>query len=482
MLDTRACQHSRSPVDSKRMEIRIPEKFLAHIAPLIGNEMEQSEFRKAVLRPLPKTLRANLNKQSATDWHLMAKELGLVLAPLPFLLSNGYQLESGKDAGKLLEHRMGFFYLQEAASMIPVEVLSRLCPDARRILDLCAAPGSKTTQIATRFPKTTHIVANEPSASRLSVLVANLLRFGIGNVVCSNQDGCNFGAALPEYFDAILVDAPCSGEGTIRKDRQALRGWNRKRFKKITRVQEQLLESAFASTAPGGAIVYSTCALSSEENQDIALRFIENHADELEVYDLGQVIPELEKSITPEGFLWVAPHHYDTGGFFVASFRKAGQRSDAGNEVDGEAGESGNTELSKRLEDHYGVDLSEIGGSLVHRGSTTYLQPSAASSLNERIRLNRPGIKVAETKAGETHIHQEFGMVHGAAFKRGFIEVDRDEARHFLYGGVLDYDASALGDNQILMRYRGQPLGFAVWSKDRFTNLLGPSFVQQRVD
>ncbi|CCK02975.1 Ribosomal RNA small subunit methyltransferase F [Cronobacter sakazakii 701] len=137
-----------------------------------------------------------------------------------------------------------------------------------RVMDVAAAPGSKTTQIAALMQNQGFILANEYSASRVKVLHANISRCGIHNVGLTHFDGRVFGAALPEQFNAILLDAPCSGEGVVRKDPDALRNWSPQSNQEIAATQRELIESAFHALAPGGTLVYSTCTLNREENQE----------------------------------------------------------------------------------------------------------------------------------------------------------------------------------------------------------------------
>ncbi|STV39764.1 ribosomal RNA small subunit methyltransferase F [Klebsiella pneumoniae subsp. ozaenae] len=151
---------------------------------------------------------------------------GWQLAPVPWC-AEGFWIEREDDdalpLGSTAEHLSGLFYIQEASSMLPVAALFADNRQPERVMDVAAAPGSKTTQIAARMGNAGGILANEFSASRVKVLHANISRCGISNVALTHFDGRVFGAALPETFDAILLDAPCSGEGVVRKDADALK-------------------------------------------------------------------------------------------------------------------------------------------------------------------------------------------------------------------------------------------------------------------
>lgn len=166
------------------------------------------------------------------------------------------------------------------------------------------------------------IVANEYSASRVKVLHANISRCGVKNAALTHFDGRVFGAALPESFDAILLDAPCSGEGVVRKDPDAMSNWSPQSVAEIAATQRELIDSAFHALAPGGVMVYSTCTLNAQENQQVVRWLLDTYGDAVSVEPLGALFPGADKALTAEGFLHVFPQIYDSEGFFVARLRK----------------------------------------------------------------------------------------------------------------------------------------------------------------
>ncbi len=206
--------------------------------------------------------------------------------------------------------------------MLPVSALFAGRETPRRVLDVAAAPGSKTTQIAALMGNQGGIVANEYSASRVKVLHANISRCGVKNTALTHFDGRVFGAALPESFDAILLDAPCSGEGVVRKDPDAMSNWSPESVTSIAQTQWELIDSAFHALAPGGVMVYSTCTLNAQENQQVVHQLLATYGDAVSVEPLGELFPQAQLALTPEGFLHVFPQIYDSEGFFVARLRK----------------------------------------------------------------------------------------------------------------------------------------------------------------
>lgn len=184
------------------------------------------DFVAACQRPLRRSIRVNTLKISVGAFLDLVSSYGWQLTPVPWC-EEGFWIERDDEEslplGSTAEHLSGLFYIQEASSMLPVAALFADGNQPERVMDVAAAPGSKTTQIAARMNNRGAILANEFSASRVKVLHANISRCGIHNVALTHFDGRVFGAALPEAFDAILLDAPCSGEGVVRKDPDALK-------------------------------------------------------------------------------------------------------------------------------------------------------------------------------------------------------------------------------------------------------------------
>lgn len=165
-------------------------------------------------------------------------------------------------------------------------------------------------------------MANEYAASRVKVLFGNLMRCGVGNMALTNFDARVFGGWLPERFDAILLDAPCSGEGSLRKDADAMKNWSLDSIADIASTQKDLIESAFHALKAGGTLVYSTCTLNHEENQGVVSHLLETFGDAIEPVSSEGLFEGSEKSLTSDGHIHVYPQIYDCEGFFIAKFKK----------------------------------------------------------------------------------------------------------------------------------------------------------------
>ena len=287
-------------------------------------------FRKYCLSFLRRSLRVNTLKITMPKLKARLKKRGWILTPVPWCKEGFFiEHETGRrDAGNTLEHQLGYFYIQEAASMIPPLALNP--KPGELILDMASSPGSKTTQIAQMMKNKGLIVANDVVGIRMMPLCVNLTRLGITNTITTLMHGQQFNN-IPEHFDRVLIDAPCSGTGTIRKSVKTIRMWNPKVLKALSNVQKKLLQAAFNATKPGGTVVYSTCSLEPEENEGVVSDFLnKNKNASLEKITLPGLIsskpvtefnntkynPEVKKILR----LW--PQDNDSEGFFVCKIVK----------------------------------------------------------------------------------------------------------------------------------------------------------------
>ena len=219
---------------------------------------------------------------------------------------NGYIYSGDITPGKHPLHSAGLYYIQEPSAMSPVAVLKPEPGD--RVLDLCAAPGGKSTQIAGYLKGKGLIVSNEPVASRAKILSENIERMGIKNAVVTNEMPDRLSGFFPEYFDKILVDAPCSGEGMFRKNPEAIEEWSLSAVESCAVRQSHIIESADKMLRPGGMLCYSTCTFSKKEDEEVRDSFLNKHPE----YTL----------ITSEKLY---PHSSEGEGHFYALFKKEGE-------------------------------------------------------------------------------------------------------------------------------------------------------------
>lgn len=282
-------------------------RFSDYIQNTFGFSPAEAEgIIESMKKPIGKSIRVNTRKITLENFKLHAVEQGWELTetaiPEVFLIDRD---DTTIALGNTLEHIAGWFYIQEVAAAHPPYLLKKhIANHPEKILDMCASPGGKTTQLADYFPEAL-IIANEVNRTRTPQLFDNLDRMGYDNIAVVSCDG-RFFQNFPDFFDAVLLDAPCSGEGTAFRDGSIVDHWHEKNIDRIAKLQKQLMETAEAVTAPGGTLSYSTCTLNVMENEEV-------------------IDSRLQKKSTPLTELFRKrfwPHIEHTGGFFASIFQK----------------------------------------------------------------------------------------------------------------------------------------------------------------
>ncbi len=239
-------------------------------------DLELDLLLEAYERSLPEGFRVNTLKLSEEEVLQRLKEKGFKIKKIPWA-RYGYVAENGEDLGKTIEHMLGLIYMQGPISMAPVEVLDP--KPGEIVLDLCAAPGSKSTQIAQLLEGRGVVVANDISYDRIKALSSNLQRFGVLNCVITLADGRRYPKFARNLFDKVLIDAPCSSLGIISKDWGIAKSWSLKLVDRLSKLQQQLILAGYDCLKPGGVLVYSTCTLTIEENEFVVNSLLEKRED-----------------------------------------------------------------------------------------------------------------------------------------------------------------------------------------------------------
>ena len=305
--------------------ITIPEEFKIYFKQVYDDSIF-ALFEQLSSESLT-TIRVNTLKTNPDISTERLNQIGYSLRPLPFS-GDAYQVTiEPRLVSKTLEHFLGHFYIQSPASMLPPIVLDPKPDDA--VLDIAAAPGSKTTQLAQMMNNQGMIAANEWDGKRIKTLSHNLDRIGVLNSAMINMAGERIGNLVTDFFDKALVDAPCSALGVIHKAPQAVQ--NISRLSQFAYIQERLLISAIKSVKPGGTIVYSTCTIAPEENEQVVQRILRQYPVQLESIQIPgdfTVMPgftryqsetfdaELEKTVR------VLPNEFNPESFYIAKFTK----------------------------------------------------------------------------------------------------------------------------------------------------------------
>ncbi len=291
----------------------LPEAFTLRMKTQLGPDTDA--FLAALAAPHVRGLRLNPRKLLFP----MEEPTGL-LAPIPWE-PNGYGLAQDSGAGAHPLHEAGAYYLQEPTAMIPARVLSPR--PGERVLDLCAAPGGKATQLAEMLEGQGLLVANEPVPSRAQVLARNVERMGVACALLTCAQPETLAKAWPDVFDAVLVDAPCSGEGMFRRHPETRLEWNAGSPAGCAARQKRILASAYAMLAPGGRLVYSTCTFSPEENEQVIAWFVNAYGD-MEPAPFFVPTGDGQCLSSTDGMLRLYPHQVAGEGHFVALLRKRG--------------------------------------------------------------------------------------------------------------------------------------------------------------
>ncbi|MGI6606628.1 MAG: RsmF rRNA methyltransferase first C-terminal domain-containing protein [Peptococcia bacterium] len=252
--------------------MRLPEKFTAEMKSLLADEWVP--FYQAWEEGVPyQGLRVNTLKISCADF---LARTGFALKPVPWT-TDGFYLCGEERPAKHPYYQAGIYYLQEPSAMSPAACLGVKPGD--KVLDLCAAPGGKSTQLAAALQGKGLLVSNDNSAERVKALVWNLEHWGATNAVVTNEEPARLAEVFPAFFDKILVDAPCSGEGMFRKDPRAVKSWSTYNSELCSAMQKDILAQAVRMLKPGGRIVYSTCTFSVRENEEVMAHFLAEHPD-----------------------------------------------------------------------------------------------------------------------------------------------------------------------------------------------------------
>lgn len=391
----------------------LPELFLERMRSQLGTEYPA--FLRSLERPRAVALRLNPLKGEAPA-------LPFVTAPVPWE-PMGFYYDPEQRPGLHVYHEAGVYYLQEASAMAPAALLDP--QPGEKICDLCAAPGGKSTQIAGRLLGRGLLLCNEINPKRAKILSRNIERLGVANAVVTNESPAALAQRLPGFFDRVLVDAPCSGEGMFRKEEAAITDWSPETVEMCARRQAEILASAAKLLRPGGRLVYSTCTFAPQEDEDAVAAFLEAHPD---------FVPEPADApwFTQSGpamyRLW--PHKLLGEGHFAAVLRKLGQEEEA---LLSPAGQK----LPKQWEGfarELGIHLPP--GRAEQFGDTLWWVPAGMPEL-DRLKVLRPGLELGQVKKDRFEPAHALALWLGKCSREVSFPPDSDAIRDYLHGQVL---------------------------------------------
>lgn len=462
-------------------ETALPGAFMERMQRLLGGEYEA--FLASYGQERQYGLRRNLLKGTEEEF----------INRMPFPLEKiswareGYYYDAAVQPGRHALHEAGAYYIQEPSAMAAVAAL--VPKPGERILDLCAAPGGKSTQIAGRMQGRGLLVSNEVIGERARILSQNVERMGVtGCVVCSEKPE-RIAALFPAFFDRVLVDAPCSGEGMFRKEEAAREEWSPEAVQMCAERQAAILEEAAKTVRPGGVLVYSTCTFSPEENEGTVSAFLRTH----EEYNIEET--ELEGTLSQGRAAWIGqpaagightmriwPHLQRGEGHYIARLRKRG--STAGDlreqkaEQKGDSGKgmwqvTGDKKLCKLVEGFLWDDLEIDGawmerhpGQVVRFGDQIYLVPEEMISL-AGMKVLRPGLQIATEKKNRLEPAHALARSLLPADSGRFYGLTEQEALAYLRG-----ESIVCGEQKgwMVVSYGGYALGFGKASGGQIKN------------
>ena len=391
---------------------QLPEAFLLKMQELLGEEFGQYlESFKEEWKP---GLRVNTLKLSPGE---LAELVPWNLEPVPWA-DNGFYYDGPLD-GEVLRpskhpaYYAGLYYLQEPSAMTPAAMLPVVPGD--RVLDLCAAPGGKSTELASKLKGRGMLVSNDISYSRARALLKNLELAGAANICVTSEVPEKLAGVWPEFFDKILVDAPCSGEGMFRRDEDMVKDWNEKGPEYYVPIQRQILSQAAAMLRPGGYMLYSTCTFSVEEDEENVAYVLEEFPQmQLCCLDLDKV-PGACGGFGLSGCMRRFPHRLKGEGHFLALMRKKGW-DDGGKEIlpPMDSGTAGKRVRAVEKEKELDAFLRQSGAEwdygriVIHQDNAYYLPEGLAWNLP--LRFLRTGLFLGELKKGRFEPSQALAM------------------------------------------------------------------------
>ena len=446
----------------------------------------------------PSAVRVNLLKSSNSDWDIetWAERYGWQTSRIPFSTTSRQILSSQTPPGQTLEHRLGYYYVQDAASILPVSLFST-STTPKLVLDMAASPGGKTTQLVDHNLDQDFVIANDSSASRLSALRTVIQIWGSANQAITNFAGERLGDWFPQTFDRILLDAPCSMESLRVSASHPPRPITADERGRLASRQLALLVSAAKALKPGGELVYSTCTLAPEEDEAVVNALVELAPNAFQIdkfpYDTPQAPglkafmdqtfhPSLENS-------WrVWPHIFETNGFFAVRLTKLADFSPGGAQAPARPfTATGFVPVSQRqladfesqIEDLYGISLTtqlnRISLALHQRGDSLHLVPKAYIDHFQTLPFHSLGMPFGKVFHGKLSLSVDLINRFGDLFKANTWIIPPEMVSQWLSGQDLrnlDFHELKMGTVVIVRDELGRNLGAGKLSANRLRNLL----------
>ena len=441
-------------------ELKLSEEYLNRMRDLLGEE-EFSAYLKSFDEERLYGLRVNTAKVTPEAFPEL---VSWDLKPVPWI-PNGFYYEGTERPAKDPYYYAGLYYLQEPSAMTPAMLLPVEPGD--RVLDLCGAPGGKSTELGIKLAGKGVLISNDISNSRAKALLKNLELWGISNICVTSETPDKLADVFGPWFDKILIDAPCSGEGMFRKDDDMVKSYEERGPEYYSEIQKEITDQAVRMLAPGGLLLYSTCTFSRCEDEEIICHILENH-QEMELIRLP-LFEGASGGIGLDGCIRLFPHKIKGEGHFISLLRKNGggaERTAAGSRERSRTEPQGKKApaLPTELTDFLALMKREFDGSriMIKNDSVYYLPENFVPA--KELRYLRTGLLLGELKNKRFEPGQALAMtLHAEEFRQTISwKKEDDRVIRYLKGETISLTPEeGPVKGWCLVCVDGYPLGFA---------------------
>lgn len=470
--------------------MNLPDEFIANMSDVLKIEMD--EFIKSYDDKSYSGLRVNTSKISVADFMKIAP---YKLEPVSYI-DNGFYIDDADAWCKHPYYYAGLYYIQEPSAMLPANRL--FVKEGAKVLDLCAAPGGKSTELITKDVSV--LVSNDISFTRTIPLVKNLEMTGRSNLFVTCEDPSKLSNFFMGYFDSILVDAPCSGEGMFRKDPSLIKSWEKRKPCEYVEIQKKIIDNAYKMLAPGGYLMYSTCTFSPLEDE-LVIKYLLDKYDDINIEKIESIHGEIlgyddyvKGDIRLGKCVHILPHRVKGEGHFMSLLKKSDIYDDLENiDIKTDKISSKNNRVKKHLK--YGELPDAVTDFLCHinkdmrdkvekakyliddKGFVYMLPIGYEDCIIKGIRYVRTGILVGETdKKGKFKPHTGFALSLKSCEFDNVISFDVNDINtiKYLKGETLIVDnnnLSGIRKGYVLVCVDDFALGFAKFDGNKFKNL-----------
>ncbi|MDB7980749.1 RsmF rRNA methyltransferase first C-terminal domain-containing protein [Faecalicoccus pleomorphus] len=438
------------------MSIQLPENYIQQMKELLKDDFEA--YMQSFEQERYYGLRINTNKISVEDF---LKISPFPLEPIPWT-DNGFYYQGDKKPAKHPYYYAGLYYLQEPSAMLPAQILP--IEEGEYVLDTCAAPGGKSTELAAKLQNTGLLLSNDISTSRCQGLIKNLELSGSYNTWVCSEDLIDLSKRFAEIFDKILVDAPCSGEGMFRKEPHLISSWQERDDTYYPPIQKEILSCAIDMLKPGGMIVYSTCTFSTKENEEVIQDALHRHSD-LHLVPIPKQ-PGFSSGIGMEECVRLFPHKIKGEGHFVALLQKEGNASK-------KVVKKENSSLPGAFKEFLKICSFDFSKGCFSIKNDKIIWSPQQLPEQRRWRLLRSGLICGEIKKNHFEPSQAFALALKKSQFKNTVDLSVDDPRviKYLKGETIDIkDRDTTSKGWILVCVDGFPLGFGKIDKGIIKN------------